>query len=392
MRSDQVRVSLSGTTYIVAPAWPAPPTPGRRSLIPRCFATPCRPTDLGGGCSRSRSRTFRLGIVGPARHDSCMSRDDQNLLRCLVLNAGGTYLQTKTEAVAWAVAVAADPVHRPDLAFIQEVPSQAWLDAWCEQDYRVILGHQRGWKVRSAILTRLDEAHCAPLTPQELPELEYHGEYVAAARLKGWDHGGGDLTVLSVHASPNPASDEHVAVYPAREAIRRRDGGADPRHRGLLFDADVVLETIARAGPAVLACGDLNEARGWDDLPQHTGHTWGAEFFGTRTPDGQLIGGSIPALGLVEVALSDDGSEVVTRRKPGHPWLQLDHIITTAPLATLIHDIAVDPAWTAGTREAAGLADHAPIRFTLTRATSQPPAVRERVGRTDDGRDISERS
>lgn len=293
-----------------------------------------------------------------------MADGRRSTLKCLVLNAGGTYLPNKDEAVAWAAALAADQAARPDLAFIQEIPSQAWLEAWTTHGYRAILGHSRGWAVRSAILTLLDSDQCTQLTPTGMPELTYHGEYVAAARLAGWAPGR-DLTVLSVHASPNPTTEQYLADYPNRERIRRRDGGADPRHRGQLFDSDVVLETIARSGPAVLACGDLNEARGWDELPQHAGQTWGADFFGTPDPGGALAGGSIQTLGLLDIALSDDGSEVITRRSPGHPSLQLDHIITTPALRDQIRNIAVDPDWTAQTPRAVGLADHAPIRFRL---------------------------
>lgn len=103
-------------------------------------------------------------------------------LRCLVLNAGGTYLKDKQAAVQWA-SEAASARDRPDLAFIQEVPSKAWLDQWCAQGYRPIFGHPRGWQVRSAILTRLDKQTCVTLSADDVPELSYHGEYVAAARL-----------------------------------------------------------------------------------------------------------------------------------------------------------------------------------------------------------------
>ena len=123
------------------------------------------------------------------------------------------------------------------------------------------------------IPTRLPEQDCRPLTAQDLPELDHHGEYVAAARLTGWGSAG--LTVLSVHAQPSSTSDDYLSHYPEPDRIGRRDGGKDPRHAGRRFDADVVLETVRRCGPDVLACGDLNEARGWDDAPGHQGQTWG---------------------------------------------------------------------------------------------------------------------
>jgi hypothetical protein len=310
-----------------------------------------------------------------------MPHGQTDSLKCLVLNAGGTYIVNKQEAEAWADAVAGDDERRPDLVFVQEIPSDGWLEAWCKQGYRHILGHPRGWKVRSAILTMLPDDQCFELSSEHMPELEYHGEYVAAARLIGWGPDGADLSVLSVHASPNPTTAEYLSHYPGADTILRRDGGDDPRHHGQLFDADVVLETVARYAPAVLACGDLNEARGWDDLPEHAGHTWGADYFGARNDDGQLAGGSVQARNLFDVPLSADGSEVITRRQQGHPSLQLDHILTSPQLAGQIRGVEVDPNWNSNTETAAGLADHAPIRFTLIGA---PSVARDRgsVART----------
>ncbi len=117
------------------------------------------------------------------------------------------------------------------------------------------------------------------LTAADIPELGYHGQYVAAARLVGWG-AAGDLTVFSVHASPSPTSDEYLEHHPDPERLVARDGGAAARCAGQLSDSDVVLGTVIQYGPDVLACGDLNEARGWDTVPGHEGHTWGAEYFG----------------------------------------------------------------------------------------------------------------
>ena len=77
----------------------------------------------------------------------------------------------------------------------------------------------------------------------------------------------------------------------------------------------------------------------------------------------------VQTLGLID-ALSEDGTEVITRRSPGHPSLQLDHIITTPALLNQIRNVAVDPDWTAQSPHAVGLADHAPIRFTLSQPGS----------------------
>jgi hypothetical protein len=284
-------------------------------------------------------------------------------LSCLVLNAGGTYHPSKDRAEAWATAAVGGP-QSPDIAFIQEVPSEDWLDVWRRHGYAVALGHVRGWRVRSAILVRLQPSEWTSLTTQEVPELAYHGEYVVAVRLFGWGPGGADLALLSVHAQPSPTTKEYLDSYPRAESVTRRDGGADARYKKQLFDADVVLETIARQAPNVLACGDLNEARGWDDV--HSGHTWGEEFFG-RMEEGVLVSGVVQAKQLVEVPLSDSGEEVVTRRAPGHPPLQLDHILTSGSVAPRISDVRVDHAWTQKRNAADGLADHAPIWFRIDR-------------------------
>lgn len=285
-------------------------------------------------------------------------------LSCLVLNAGGTYVKDKHAAEQWA-AETATAEDRPDLVFVQEVPSQAWLDRWCDQGYRPILGHARGWQVRSAILTLLDEQTCEPLTPAEVPELTYHGEYVAAARLTAGG-AGADLTLFSVHASPAPTSGEYLRHHPDPGRLTARNGGTDARDAGKLFDSDVVLDTVSLYGPGVLACGDLNEARGWDDTPGHEGHTWGAEYFGRPDATGQVTGGAVQAAKLVDVPLGEHGREVVTRRAPGHPPLQLDHLLAGPHIARRVTDVSVHPAWSGDGPLPAGLADHAPIRFTLS--------------------------
>lgn len=284
-------------------------------------------------------------------------------LGCLVLNAGGTYHPDKDAAEGWAHEAAAVD-DRPDLAFIQEVPSNGWLDRWCEQGYRPIFGHPRGWTVRSAILTLLDERTCVPLTADDIPELRYHGEYVAAARLTGRSHGQ-DVTLFSVHASPAPTSDEYLAHHPDSARIRPRSGGADRRYAGKRLDSDVVLDTVSRYGPNVLACGDLNEARGWDDVPGHEGHTWGEEYFGRRDTTGQMIDGAVQSARLIDVPLAEDAHEVVTRRAPGHPPLQLDHLLAGPEVAARITSVSVHAAWASEAPIPAGLADHAPIRFAL---------------------------
>jgi len=309
--------------------------------------------------------TVRAPRYGLAVTDEAQARTAA--LSCLVLNAGGSYVPDKTAAEGWADALASDPASSPDLAFIQEVPSQQWLQVWRIHGFRVLLGHTRGWKVRSAILTRLPDEQLAPLTSAHLPELAYHGEYVAAGRLVGWGPSGSDLHVFSVHASPHPTISEYLAHHPQADRLKPRRGGDDPRYGGRLFDADVVLDTIGQH-PPVLACGDLNEARGWDQLPDKAGQTWGQEYFGAPNSDNHLVGGRVHTYGLTEIPLSASGEEVVSRVRQGHPELQLDHILISTAAARQVRDVHVDPAWAASPGTVAGLADHAPIWFTLHRA------------------------
>lgn len=165
-------------------------------------------------------------------------------LRCLVLNAGGTKIADKTAAERWAAETAAAD-GRPDVAFIQEVPSAAWLAQWQAQRYRALLGHPRGWTVQSAILTLLDDDVCVPLGPPDVPELCYHGEYVAAARLPGWASDGGNLTLFSVHASPRPATDEYLRHHPDAHRLAARRGGVGVRDAGKLFDSELSLTPSA---------------------------------------------------------------------------------------------------------------------------------------------------
>jgi len=125
----------------------------------------------------------------------------------------------------------------------------------------------------------------------------------------------------------------------------------------------VVLDTIGQQ-PRVLACGDLNEAGGWDQLPDKAGQTWGQEYFGAPNSDKHLVGGRVQTYGLSEICLSASGEEVVTRVRQGHPELQLDHILISNA-ARQARDVRVDPAWAASPGAVADLADHTPIWFTL---------------------------
>src|SRR5690348_10633092 len=134
----------------------------------------------------------------------------------------------------------------------RRLPGHPWPSPWMEG----AVGHPHGL-VRVRVRWLGQRRHSRAALPRRVR---------CGRKLTGWGPAGTDLILLSAHASPNPTSREYLAHYPAPGTIRCRDGGQDPRHRGRLFDTDVVLETIARCGPHVIACGDLNEARGWDDV------------------------------------------------------------------------------------------------------------------------------
>jgi hypothetical protein len=100
----------------------------------------------------------------------------QRPLRCLVLNACGTHHPAKDLAEAWASRTATS-TDRPDVVFIQEIPSEAWLQPWRNQKYQVAFGANRGWTTRSALLAS-SELPYVSFTADEMPTLGYHGEYL----------------------------------------------------------------------------------------------------------------------------------------------------------------------------------------------------------------------
>jgi hypothetical protein len=60
--------------------------------------------------------------------------------------------------------------------------------------------------------------------------------------------------------------------------------------------------------------------------------------------------------------------EVVTRREPRDPSLKLDRILTRGSIDELVRDVRIEGQWNELSAAAdAGLADHAPIWFTLDR-------------------------
>lgn len=121
------------------------------------------------------------------------------------------------------------------------------------------------WWIASWVMVR-DDLQPRPV-PQEL--LAPFDSYVAAGRIN-WP-GLGDLTVVSMHASPKPVPAGQLDRWPWTLPQPRV---GQPGRRGLtLHYSDLIVEMLrllADDGP-LLAAGDLNEARAWDDVnPGHT--------------------------------------------------------------------------------------------------------------------------
>ena len=70
---------------------------------------------------------------------------------------------------------------QPAVVFAQEVPSDAWLAVFTDRGYTVTLGCEPVWRIRSAVITA-PGLKVQALTTKDLPNLGYHGSYVAGAR------------------------------------------------------------------------------------------------------------------------------------------------------------------------------------------------------------------
>ena len=102
-----------------------------------------------------------------------------------------------------------------------------------------------------------------------------------------------------------------------------------------------MLATLQAIDGPMLAAGDLNEARSWDDT--HPGEPWGEEFF-TR----------IAHAGIIDVLHSHWKVE-----RPTRDGYQLDHVLAShdvadrIPCPSVVSDAEHTPA------------DHAPVRFEV---------------------------
>jgi Endonuclease/Exonuclease/phosphatase family len=219
-----------------------------------------------------------------------------------------------------------------DLLFLQEVPPEA--AARLGRDYQVMTDDgPRPYPCRSVVAAR--RASGLKLDDLPIESAPYHGSYVAGA--VGTFPTLGRVALLSVHASPNEAKLRETALWECEEPARRNSGGE-------LWDSDYALATawqLVRQQDHVLAAGDWNEARRWDDTH---GGTWGKDFFR-----------SVEDAGLVDCAFRDWEAERAT-----HGEYQDDHVFATSSISDRIGDLdccelAPDGAGT----------DHLAIRFSV---------------------------
>ena len=235
----------------------------------------------------------------------------------------------------------------PAVVFAQETTDEL-LAAAREAGYGITLGSEPQWRPRSAILTA-EDIRVEPLDPRQWPTLSYHGSYLAAGTWRNSPIG--EVTLVSVHASPKPVEPELYA-WPVH-LPEARTGGGDPRWKPeVLWDSDLVLSTLglmAHGRSPLLAVGDFNESRlhDFDNSGRQLG-TWGVEFFERAA-----------RLGLVDFTLAIVGVEIPTRE-----GLQLDHILGTASAQELFaHPPVIEPdeAWAGGS----GPSDHTALWFLL---------------------------
>lgn len=253
---------------------------------------------------------------------------------------------------------------RPALVFRQEFNKPDVLEPLAEEHGYYIVWPQRleaRWWIASWIMVRNDLTVTAPddLT-RDL--LQPFSSYVAAAHVEL--PGIGATTMVSVHASPNTVTDADLGRWPA-DPPRPRSGGIGVRNAGKLFYSDLIVDALRQMADRhpVLAAGDLNEARSWDEA--HPGETWGAEFFGL-----------VSRVGLVDVTYGLWGEERRTRYHATQGAYQLDYVLAIPDISAAVVSAEIRAAWLQPDLDVAMVADHSPIWFNLDlRGVSGPAAL-----------------
>ena len=247
--------------------------------------------------------------------------------KAVSVNFGGAFPTNHAGAVGpehWA----RQHMDQYDLVFAQEVPGGDWLR---ERTGFHVFTHAAGQRYRtlSALLVRTSIG--LPLTPPQITTARYHGSYLAAARVEHPTLG--PVCLMSVHASPKRVSDAWEKEWTACgvELPESRSCGR--------WDADLLLATVRRVASEyqVIAAGDWNEARAWDDEHPDGG---GEEFF-ERVGAGNC---------LVDVCCG---------RKDGPATrgaLRLDHVFASQPIRAAVHTLGLGTARPT---------DHWPVEFTI---------------------------
>jgi endonuclease/exonuclease/phosphatase family metal-dependent hydrolase len=210
--------------------------------------------------------------------------------------------------------------------FLQEMPADTeWRSILDEQGYHLHEGAPaRPRYCRSGVAVHDSVGESRLVT---LPAQDYHGSYLAAAEVQLDDLG--PVTCVSVHASPTPLAEADIARWTGSEPRRRSGGPADPP----VWDSDYVLTSLAVAAGAgpVLAAGDFNEARLWDD--HHAGQ-WGHDYFAFADD-----------AGLRDLTWRAWGEERPTLQPRGDgPAYQVDHAFATEAIASRLDSAEIGPA------------------------------------------------
>lgn len=258
--------------------------------------------------------------------------------RCVTANlaCGGPGSAARSdEAIRWLRQLT-EVAPQIDLAFLQETPAEA-TDALTALGWTVHgWGDARTYRCRSLVAVRGELAEGSE--PLELDTAGYHGSYLAAARLVV--PAVGEVVAVSYHASPSKyvVTDQYPGDLPGARDV----GGRRPE----LWDADLVVETLARvagSGHQVLAAGDLNESRRYDE--DH-GEPWAHLLFATALRQG-----------LHAATFGEWGGETPTRGR-----YQIDHVLATQRMAARLSAFEVaDPDGAV----AAPFSDHQPVTFEL---------------------------
>ena len=227
-----------------------------------------------------------------------------------------------------------------EVVFAQEMPhDEEWRGRWT--DYIFAERRSPRYRPRSAVIVHKDITVIE--RPLHYPTADYHDSYVVGAVVEGPD--GETLALMSVHASPNPVSTD----WSARWAKCGVDRSLPDRSCGL-WDSDLVLESVRHVAEhsgavGLIAAGDWNEARHWDDGDRH------------RVKGGREFFRNVEAVGLDDRCCPEGAHEAEARDglTTSH-GLHLDHVFTSRSVSDRVVVTGVGSE---------APADHRPVEFTI---------------------------